>query len=156
MKSKNASASTWDTSTWDRTRAIEDRQLLNESRSRTMKSKRYLKDTITASKRTLRQIQKSADVLAQAQPRYLDTQKMIATFMKASTPLEAYLQEGGQLSERDLSSIELTVSGLVTFLAAWKRKHTPLMMSSDAFAGSPSFRKAHKKPLRPNRRMATK
>lgn len=88
-ESKNASAFTWDRSTWDRKRAIEDRQLLNESRSRTMKSKRYLKDTITASKRTLRQIQKSADVLAQAQPRYLDTQKMIATFMKASTPLEA-------------------------------------------------------------------
>ena len=70
---------------------------------------------------------------------------MIATFMKASTPLEAYSQEGGQLSERDLSSIELTVSGLVSFLATWKRTHTTLMMSSDAFAVSPSFRKAHKK-----------
>ena len=157
VRSKNA-ASTWDTSTWERKRAVEDRKLLAESRSRTRKSKSDLKDTITASKRTLRQIKKSADVLGKGQLRYLETQKMIATFMKACAPLEAYLQEGGELIERDLSSIELTVTGLVTFLGTWKRKYTTLKLSSDALIPvvGPSFRKSPRKPRNPRRRIARK
>ena len=93
-----------------------------------------------------------------AQPRYLDTQKMVATFMKASAPLETYLQEGRELTQQDLSSIELTVSGLVTFLGTWKRKYTTLKVSSDALipAVSPSFRKSSGKPRTSKRRIAKK
>lgn len=152
-RSKNV-ASRWDRSTWDRKRPGEDRKLIAESRSRTRKSKSHLKDTITASKRTLRQIKKSTEALAEAQSRYLETQKMIATFMKACAPLEAYLQEGGELTERDLTSVDLTVTGLVTFLGTWKRKHTTLKLSSDTLlpAVSPSFRKSSRKPRNSRRR----
>ena len=104
-------------------RANEDRKLLAESRSRKRKSKRHLKDMKTVSKRSLRQIKKSADAFGKDKPRYLATQKMVATFMKACAPLEAYSQ-GGELTEQDLTSIELSVAGLVTFLGTWKRKYT--------------------------------
>ena len=156
-RSKNA-GSTWDTSTWDRKRPIEDRKLVAESRSRTRHSKSQLKDTITASKRTLREIEKSTDALGKAQPKYLATQKMIATFMKACAPLEAYLQEGGELTERDLTSIDLTVTGLVTFLGTWKRKHTTLKLSLDSLIPvvGPSFRNSSRKPRNPRRHPARK
>ena|SRR5215510_1026758 len=51
-------------------------------------------------------------------------QRMIADFMKASSPLEAYLQEGGSLSPLQLECIANTISGLQTFLDGWKRKNT--------------------------------
>jgi hypothetical protein len=89
-----------------------------------------------------------------AKPQYLETQKLIAAFMKASAPLEAYLQQGGELTARDLSSIELTLSGLLNFLGTWKRKCTTLKGSSDALlpAVSPSFRKSARKARTSRRR----
>ena len=80
-------------------------------------------------------------------PRYLGTQKMVATFMKTCAPLETYLQEGGELTEGDLRSIEITVTGLVTFLETWKRKNTALKVSSDTLfpVVSASFRKSSKR-----------
>ena len=77
--------------------------------------------------------------------------------MKGCAPLEAYLQEGGELTDADLRSIELTVMGLVTFLEAWKRKHTTLKISSALLpAVAPSFRKSHRKRRAPRRQIARK
>ncbi len=76
----------------------------------------------------------------------VSTKKMIATFMKGSAPLEAYLQEGGELTDTDLNSIELTITGLVTFLDTWKRKHTTLKLSSGIPLIGASFRKTTRKP----------
>ncbi len=84
------------------------------------------------------------------------TKKMIATFMKASAPLEAYLQEGGELTDSDLSSIELTITGLVTFLETWKRKHTTLKLSSGIPPVGPSYRKPSRKPRGPRQGRARK
>ena len=50
-------------------------------------------------------------------------QRMVADFMKASTPLETYLQQGGPLSPLQLDLVASTVSGLQTFLDIWKRKN---------------------------------
>jgi hypothetical protein len=47
---------------------------------------------------------------------YLTTQKLVATFMVASAPLEAYFQQGGELTEADLRSVELTSWDLCRFL----------------------------------------
>ena len=108
MKSKNPSASTWDTSTWDRKRATEDRRLLNESRSWTRKSESYLKDTNHC-------VQTDASTTkspgSAALPRYSKNDCYVYEGICAPG---GYLRENGQLSERDLSSIGLTVSGLVT------------------------------------------
>jgi hypothetical protein len=88
--------------------------------------------------------------------RYLTTQKMVSTFMKASAPLETYLQQGGELTEADLRSVELTIMGLMTFLETWKRKYTTLKVSSGVLlpAVAPSFRKSSKKPRAPRRQIA--
>ena len=51
------------------------------------------------------------------------TDKLIATFMTASAPLESYLQQGNPLTDQQLELISLTVSGLNTFLDSWERKH---------------------------------
>jgi hypothetical protein len=75
------------------------------------------------------------------------SKKMIATFMKASAPLEAYLQAGGELTDTDLNSIELTITGLVTFLDTWKRKHTTLKLSSNIPLVRPSSRGSRRKPV---------
>ena len=90
--------------------------------------------------------------------RYLTTQKMVSTFMKASAPLEAYLQQGGELTESDLRSIESTIMGLVTFLETWKRKYTTLKVSSGVLlpAYSPFFGKSSRKPRAPRRQIAGK
>jgi hypothetical protein len=42
--------------------------------------------------------------------------QIIAQFMTASAPLEKYLQHGGALTDLQLESVSLTVSGLQTFL----------------------------------------
>jgi hypothetical protein len=52
-----------------------------------------------------------------------EVQRMVADFMKASTPLETYLQQGGPLSSLQLDLVASTVSGLQTFLDIWKRKN---------------------------------
>jgi hypothetical protein len=52
-----------------------------------------------------------------------EVQRMVADFMKASTPLETYLQQGGPLSPLQLDLVASTVSGLQTFLDSWKRKN---------------------------------
>ena len=92
-----------------------------------------------------------------AKPPYLVTQKMVATFMKGCAPLEAYLQEGGELTDADLRSIELTVMGLVTFLETWKREYTTLKISSALLpAITSSFRKSYRKPRAPRRQIARK
>jgi len=93
-----------------------------------------------------------------AKPRYLETQKMVATFMKACAPLETYLQQGGELTDGDLRSIELTVTGLITFLETWKRKYTKLKISSDALlpAVIPSVRKSPRRAARRRPRIGRK
>jgi hypothetical protein len=53
----------------------------------------------------------------------MQVQRMVTDFIKASTPLEAYLQQGGPLSSLQLDSVAATVSGLQTFLDIWKRKN---------------------------------
>jgi hypothetical protein len=92
------------------------------------------------------------------QSRYLTTQKMVSTFMKASVPLETYLQQGGELTEADLRSVQLTIMGLVTFFETWKRKYTTLKISSDALlpAVAPSLRKYSRKRRAPRRQTAGK
>lgn len=50
-------------------------------------------------------------------------QRMIAEFMKACAPVEAYLQQGQPLTPLQLDSIATAVSGLQTFLDVWKRKN---------------------------------
>jgi hypothetical protein len=89
---------------------------------------------------------------------YLTTQKMVAAFMKASVPLETYLQQGGELTEADLRSVELTLMGLTTFFETWKRKYTTLKVPSDILfpAVTPSFRKSPRKPRAPRRQIARK
>jgi hypothetical protein len=52
-----------------------------------------------------------------------EVQRMVADFMKASTPLETYLQQGGPLSPLQLDLVASTLSGLQTFFDIWKRKH---------------------------------
>lgn len=81
---------------------------------------------------------------------------MIATFMKGATPLEAYLQQGGELTDSDLKTIEVTISALVTFLDIWKRKHTTLKLSSGLPLVGPSVRKSSRKPRAPGRGIAPK
>jgi hypothetical protein len=48
---------------------------------------------------------------------------MIAEFMKACAPVEAYLQQGQPLTPLQLDSIATAISGLQTFLDVWKRKN---------------------------------
>lgn len=81
---------------------------------------------------------------------------MIATFMKGAVPLETYLQAGGELTDSDLNSIELTITGLVTFLETWKRKHTTLRLSSGMPLVGPSILKSSPKPRVQRRRIARK
>jgi hypothetical protein len=50
-------------------------------------------------------------------------QRLIATFMSASAPVEKYLQQGGPLTAQEFDSLSLTISGLQTFLDVWKRKN---------------------------------
>jgi len=50
------------------------------------------------------------------------TQRLIANFMTASTPIEKYLQQGGQLTDLELQSISLTIDGLQTYLNIWHAK----------------------------------
>ncbi len=50
------------------------------------------------------------------------TQRLIADFMAASTPIEKYLQQGGQLTDLELQSISLTIDSLQTFLNIWHAK----------------------------------
>ncbi len=55
----------------------------------------------------------------------LNTDKMVAKFMSASTPIESYLQEGKTLTDNQLEMVSLTISGLQTFLHSWMGKHRP-------------------------------
>ena len=52
-----------------------------------------------------------------------EVQRMVADFMKASTPLETYLQQGGPLSPLQLDLVASTLSGLQTFFEIWKRQN---------------------------------
>jgi hypothetical protein len=54
-----------------------------------------------------------------------EAHKLIATFMSASAPIEAYLQQGKPLTNQQLELISLTVFGLQNFLNAWKRRQVP-------------------------------
>ncbi len=53
----------------------------------------------------------------------MEANRLIADFMTASTPLEAYLQQGQPLTALQLQSITNTIDGLQTFLDVWHRKH---------------------------------
>lgn len=53
----------------------------------------------------------------------MSAHRIIADFMKASTPIEQHLQLGRPLATLQLDSISLTVEGLETFLSIWKKKH---------------------------------
>ena len=59
------------------------------------------------------------------------TQKLIARFMSASSPVEAYLQKHGPLTHIEVESLTLTVSGLQTFLEIWKRKENERLGQPD-------------------------
>ena len=52
-----------------------------------------------------------------------EVQRMVADFMKASTPLETYLQQGGPLSPLQVDLVASTLSGLQTFFEIWKRQN---------------------------------
>jgi len=55
----------------------------------------------------------------------IKAQRLIATLMAASTPIERYLKQGSPLTPLQLQSIALTVSMLQTFLKIWTRRHAP-------------------------------
>ncbi len=71
----------------------------------------------------------------------LKTEQMIAAFMSASAPIESYLQGGKPLTDRQLEMISLTVSGLQTFLDAWKRKRRPKSTSTFLSLYGPNAKK---------------
>ena len=50
-------------------------------------------------------------------------QELIAKFMAASSPLEAYLQQKGPMTDVQLESLSVTLESLQTFLQIWKQKH---------------------------------
>jgi hypothetical protein len=52
-----------------------------------------------------------------------EVQRMVADFMKASTALETYLQQGGPLSPLQVDLVASTLSGLQTFFEIWKRQN---------------------------------
>ena len=51
------------------------------------------------------------------------SQRIIATFMSGSSPMEQYLQEQRPLTDLQLQSLSLTIANLQAFLDAWKQKH---------------------------------
>ena len=51
-----------------------------------------------------------------------EVQRMVADFMKASTPLETYLQQGGPLSPLQLDLVASTLAGLQTFFRYMEKK----------------------------------
>ena len=53
----------------------------------------------------------------------LQTNQLLATFMSASAPMEAYLQQGGPLTPLQLQSLTLTIDGLQSFLNRWVEKY---------------------------------
>jgi hypothetical protein len=53
----------------------------------------------------------------------LEAQRLIANLLSSSAPVEVYLQQGGPLTDLQLHSLSLTIEGLQSFLAIWKRKH---------------------------------
>ena len=53
----------------------------------------------------------------------VNSQRLIANFMAASTPVEKYLQQGGRLTDLELQSLSLTIDSLQTFLNIWMSKH---------------------------------
>ena len=62
----------------------------------------------------------------------IQIRRLIANLMSASTPIEAYLQQGKPLTPLDLDSLSLTISGLQTLLDVWRRKNKvpPAQMKS--------------------------
>lgn len=53
----------------------------------------------------------------------IEANRLVADFMTASAPLEAYLQQGQPLTPLQLQSITNTIDGLQTFLDVWHKKH---------------------------------
>ena len=53
----------------------------------------------------------------------LHANQLLATFMSASAPMEAYLQQGGALTPLQLQSLTLTIEGLQSFLNRWVEKY---------------------------------
>ena len=51
--------------------------------------------------------------------------QMILDFMKASSRLEAYLQQGSPLDQLEYNSVVTTITGLQTMLEVWQRKNLP-------------------------------
>lgn len=59
-------------------------------------------------------------------PPPFESQGLVARFMTASSPVEAYLQQHGPLSPIELDSLTSTVASLQRFLDLWKRKKGPV------------------------------
>ena len=51
--------------------------------------------------------------------------QMILDFMKASSKLEAYLQQGNPLDTLEYNNVVTTITGLQTMLEVWQRKNLP-------------------------------
>jgi len=51
------------------------------------------------------------------------TERKIARFMAASTPIENLLREGRPLTEVQLQSLTVTVAQLQTYIDIWNRKN---------------------------------
>ena len=55
----------------------------------------------------------------------LNLTHMIIEFMKASSKLEAYLQQGNPLDTLEYNNVVTTITGLQTMLEVWQRKNLP-------------------------------
>jgi hypothetical protein len=51
-----------------------------------------------------------------------EVDRLVADFMKASTPLETYLQQRRHLTRLQLQSITNTIDGLKIFLDLWNKQ----------------------------------
>ncbi|WP_173047556.1 hypothetical protein [Nitrospira sp. KM1] len=52
----------------------------------------------------------------------LDRKRLVADFMRACAPLEAYIQQAGYLTKLEFESIQTTVDTFQLFLDSWQRK----------------------------------
>ncbi len=55
------------------------------------------------------------------EPKILGVNRLVGDFLRASAPLETYLQQRGPLSNLHVQSIELSLNCLQHFLKAWKK-----------------------------------
>ncbi len=56
--------------------------------------------------------------------------QMILDFMKASSKVEAYLQQGNPLDTLEYNNVMTTIRGLQTMLEVWQRKNLPASVTT--------------------------